>query len=76
MATKNGDGKVKLTITVDQTTGRVEMKGPAQPEVCFKMLQAGFAQLFQHVANASAPPERKVKTLDEMGVSHRISRIE
>jgi hypothetical protein len=62
-----GPGPLQVTVSV-AADGAVRLSGPTDsPELCMQILQAGQMALVRH-AMKEPEPERRVKTLDEVGV--------
>lgn len=64
---ENGAGSVTVSVTLDRSTGKVSMRGPKDKAAAYALLKAGLDMLVGNLMNPG--PERKVKTLDELGVS-------
>lgn len=67
MPTNGAHQKITLTLTLDPETNQIRMSAPESLEVAYSMLRSGLDMTFKRAANPGA--ERKVKTLDELGMS-------
>lgn len=56
----------EIAITFDRETGKLTLSAPEDHRVAFGMLQRATAMVFQQATTPE--PERKVKTLDELGM--------
>lgn len=61
---------VRLTIIADPASGQIQINGPlVNLDLCHALLMRAQAHLFQEAKKREPGPERKIQTLDEVGVA-------
>lgn len=69
MANSGDSGTITVTLTLDRKTGKLRMQAPKDLGATYQLLRAGLDLVMDKAMKTGQGPERKVKTLDEMGLS-------